>query len=465
MPDALIENSSTPEPRVFLILNLFFFVCAFLLLYFFLKEFNFSSGYRFIFTGMMALHPALTPAVAWIPGRVDTILFIIVIGSIWAFLRFLKTQNKKWAVLHVFLFLLGMFTKETSIVIPIISLLLINFLSDESKTTETWSWNKAINLSFLSSEIITQFKWIKKHSPILLGWIGSLIFWYILRKNALSDDPLGIMSTLFQISTSWKEFIILGGITYLPFNLQVFLEVTSPFILFALPGFLLFLAIPTLLKTDFKNAFFGFLWIFLFVFPTTLSDFLNYHRMFIPLVGLAFILKPLDLQWKHKKKRWIVIGLLATLFLWQNIQFQKAFTHRVHFWGNASQYSPNSAFANNGLAWSYHLDQEQDSALKYYQRVIDLRPDRENVRMGMALIHEDRKEFKLADSLLNAEFIATKDSAQVYFYIGQIILDRGDTSNAISPLNRGIPSMLSSRNSRMYYDTLAIEIKQQLDLP
>ena len=93
--------------------------------YFFLKEFGFSSNFRFIFTTLMALHPTLTPAVAWIPGRVDIILFLIVISAIWAFIRYTKTNNRVWIWVHILFFTLGMFTKETSIVIPVICLLLI----------------------------------------------------------------------------------------------------------------------------------------------------------------------------------------------------------------------------------------------------------------------------------------------------------------------------------------------------
>jgi hypothetical protein len=462
MPDAFIVQSDTPVAQIFFILNIIFFVIAILQLYFFLKEFEFSANFRFLFSLLFAIHPALTPAVAWIPGRVDIILFIIVLSSIWCFIRFIKTNHFVWGILHIVFFALGMFTKETTIVVPVISLLIHSYFSNQVSNQTSWNWFDLLGFKFWKDIIITQLLWLKKYYLILLGWVLALIIWQVLRKNALPDDPLGMMSALFQITTSWKELIILFGIIFIPFNLQVFLEISWPFILFAIPGMILFFAIPQMLRTSFKNVFLGFMWVFLFIFPTTLSDYLNYHRLFIPLLGMAFICQPFDRKWSSKIDKLQIAFLfgIAGLFLFESIQFQKAFTDKQSFWANAVHYSPNSAFANNGLAWSFHLTQESDSALKYYQRVIEIRPDRENVRMGMALIHEERQEFHLADSLMQAEFLATKDSASVYFYMGQVFLERKDTTAALPNLIQGYPFTKNSRNARMYYDTLQHDLKQ-----
>ncbi|UTW65790.1 tetratricopeptide repeat protein [bacterium SCSIO 12643] len=464
MPDAFIANSDTPTAQIFFIINILMFAVAMVQLYFFLGLFDFSAEFRFVFSLFFLIHPALTPAVAWIPGRVDILLFLIVISSIWCFILWIRTSNSIWGILHVFFFALGMFTKETSIVIPVISILIALYFSDKTPNQNPWKWEQFLSFSIWKALILEVFQWIKTHYPILIGWLLSLTLWQVMRKNALPDDPLGIMSALFQISTSWKELIILFGTVFVPFNLQVFLEITWPYILMAVPGFILFFALPKMLNTSFKNVFLGFLWMFLFIFPTTLSDFLNYHRLFIPLVGMAFLLRPFDRQWSFKDQKLQVAFLvgLAGLFLYENLQFQKAFVDKQAFWTNAVYHSPNSAFANNGMAWSYHLNQETDSALKYYQRVVDIRPDRENVRMGMALIHEERKEYALADSLMQAEFIATKDSSSVYFYIGQVQLERQDTSAAISNLTKGYGFTKSSRNARIYYDTLNPQLKQMI---
>lgn len=465
MPDVYFSGSNVPVAQIFFQINIFLFMLAFVQLFFFLKEFNLGIHYRFIFTGLMAVHPALTPAVSWIPGRIDTLLFIIVIASFWAFIRFTKSHKPGWAILHLCLFTIGMFTKETAITIPVLSLLLLWFfqtLKQDEKAKENWRWKKAIDLRFWFEFLKSSLEWTKLHLGISIGWISILAVWYFMRSQALSENPLGLMGMLYHLNSSWQEFIILGSVTYFPYHLQVFLDITWYFVVLAIPGFLVFIGVPILLKSKFNYTFLGLIWMFIFILPTTLSDSLNYHRMFIPFVGMAFILQPLSKTAIKRVYLGVSIVFFLILFIVQNIAFQKAYVDKNTFWNNAVTYSPNSPFANNGLAWSYHMDHKNDSALKYYERVVQLRPEGENVRIGMALIHEEMGQIKQADQLLQEEFNATHDSSLVYFFIGQVQLDRGDTQQAVSNLSLGYRSTETSRNSRLYYDTLDVEIKQQL---
>ncbi len=467
MPDVFFSGSDVPVAKIFFQINIFLFILAFIQLFFFLKEFNFGIHYRFIFTSLMAVHPALTPAVSWIPGRIDTLLFIIVIGAFWAFIRYIKTRKPFWAILYLLLFAIGMFTKETAITLPALSMLLLWFfqtLKEEEMCTENWSWKKAIDLSFCFELIKSSVIWIKNNLLILAGWVVILFIWYLMRSQALSENPLGLMGILYHLNTSWQEFIILGNVTYFPYDLQVFLDITWYFVVIAIPGFLLFMAMPSLLKSKFNYSFLGLVWIFVFILPTTLSDSLNYHRLFIPFVGMAFILQPLDRKGINRVYLGVGISFFLVLFVTQNMQFQKAYLNKNTFWNNAVTYSPTSPFANNGLAWSYHLDHQNDSALKYYGRVVELGPEGDNVRIGMALIHEEMGQTQKADSLFQEEFKATNDSSLVYFFMGQVQLDRGDTQQAISNLSLGYRSTETSRNSRLYYDTLNLDIKNQLRL-
>ena len=461
MPDAFIANSPDPVWYIFFLINIILFATAILLLYGFLKELGFSPYFRLIFSALFAIHPVLTPAVAWVPGRVDIVLFIFVIIAIWSFLKFFKSKKTIWLAFHFLFFAIGMFTKETTIVVPVISILFMFYYANYWGTHINWSWLNFIEFSFWKDLVLETLSWLKKHLHIFTGWLLIVIFWYILRTNALPDEPSSILGLLTKLAMSWQELIVMFGVILVPFNLQVFLDLSWPYIFMAIPGFILFFVIPRVIKTQYKDAVFGVFWIFLFLLPTTLSDYLNYHRLMIPMVGIAFLLRPMDFP-PTKKFRNSIIAFaagLAFIFMYENTQFQKAFVNRTSFWQNAIEYSPNSPFANNGLAWSYHLDHKNDSALIYYQRVVDLRPDRENVRMGMALIYEEQGNTNKADSFLQAEFTATNDSASVFFYIGQIELERNDTDKAILNLIKGYPVTDRSRNARLYYDTLDVEIK------
>src|SRR5205823_3912121 len=69
------------------------------------------------------IHPALTQAVAWIPGRNDVLLAIVVLSSFAYFIKYLQTGKKLFFVLHGLLFFVGLLTKETTIALPLLCFL------------------------------------------------------------------------------------------------------------------------------------------------------------------------------------------------------------------------------------------------------------------------------------------------------------------------------------------------------
>ncbi len=62
---------------------------------------------------VFAVHPVLAPAVAWIPGRNDTLLALFALGAWLAYLR------RAWLA-HLVLFALALLTKETAVVLPVL---------------------------------------------------------------------------------------------------------------------------------------------------------------------------------------------------------------------------------------------------------------------------------------------------------------------------------------------------------
>jgi protein O-mannosyl-transferase len=69
---------------------------------------------------VFAVHPALAPAVAWIPGRNDSLLAVFALGAWLLFLR--EAARPSWfhRLFHLALFWLALLTKETAVVIPVV---------------------------------------------------------------------------------------------------------------------------------------------------------------------------------------------------------------------------------------------------------------------------------------------------------------------------------------------------------
>ena len=461
IPDAFFETSPTPSPRVFFYGNILLFAINSVLVFLFLSSFNLSANYRLVFTLLYTIHPALTPGISWIPGRVDVVLSIFAIISLWSFIRYLKTQSIWWVLIHLLFFTLGLFNKETSIVIPFISVLLYIYFSPLFEHYS--SFRELFTVKFLREFFQYIFDWLKLNLVLVISWVAITIIWYILRKIALHDDLFSFLGIMYQLSLSWIDLIVLTGATIIPFQLQVYLDITFWYILLAIPGSFLFFYLPYRLKTPLRNVVFGYAWFFIFIYPTTLADLVNYHRLTIPIIGLAFLLSPLDKK-NLGKPLLFTLGIIGVFFLYENIQFQKAFNTPKDFWENAQSGSPHDGKANSGLAWCYHIEHVNDSAMYYYKEAIINDPELPNIRISMALLEEEDGNIQQTDSLFLEELKYTRDSSFVHYYLGQILLERGDTSNALLNLEKGYSVTTYTRNARQYYDTLDITVKNQLNL-
>jgi len=67
-----------------------------------------------------AVHPALASNVAWIPGRNDSLLAVFVLGAWIAFIAYCETRSRRAHVIHLGLFALALFTKETAVMLPLV---------------------------------------------------------------------------------------------------------------------------------------------------------------------------------------------------------------------------------------------------------------------------------------------------------------------------------------------------------
>ena len=71
---------------------------------------------------IVAVHPALASAVAWIPGRNDSLCAVFALSSWLCFLRYRDHPSWSRGALHLVTFALALMTKETAGVIPIVCL-------------------------------------------------------------------------------------------------------------------------------------------------------------------------------------------------------------------------------------------------------------------------------------------------------------------------------------------------------
>jgi hypothetical protein len=204
-----------------------------------------------------------------------------------------------------------MFTKETSIVVPLLALL---YFYNEKGT------------GILSTTTVL----------FIVGWGIVLFNWHLLRSIAMIT-PVGDKYQAVQLVLSSLPIALyyLGNIFW-PFNLA-FAPISTDIHL--IPGIisaiLLLVAIILSERRNWKIIFFGATWFFAFLVPTFYYDLTTHmapkffeHRVYIPFLGILFILLSLSFTGRGGFIKQIIP---STVFLLIGVLGWFSFTHTIDF--------------------------------------------------------------------------------------------------------------------------------------
>lgn len=85
-----------------------------------LRRLGFAPVLATLAAALFAVHPALGSAVAWIPGRNESLLAVLVLGAWMAFASYVERPSWRAMATHLALFALALFTKETAVMVPLV---------------------------------------------------------------------------------------------------------------------------------------------------------------------------------------------------------------------------------------------------------------------------------------------------------------------------------------------------------
>lgn len=430
-------------PFFFHFTNLFLHLGAACLVFLIFKKYFFSKPTAFFLATIFLVHPVLSQAVAWIPGRNDSLLTIFILASLVLFLDFLRTNKIKYFWWHLVFFLLSLFTKETAIFLPF--LLVAYYFIFDYKFTE----NKKDNFLI-----------------ILASWFSVVFIWFLFKKLAI----LGSSSMIDLLLSGWHN--ALGLFVYLskliiPFNLSVYPTIShSTFWLSLITILIIIIAVYYSVKINYKNIIFGLLWFFIFLLPSFLSpnpetvfSFFE-HRLYLPFFGLLICtaeLYPLKgLNWTNKKNiltATFVIIFFSLLTIWHT----RDFSDRLTFWKAAVRSSSNSAFAKNNLGAMYHLDGDLDAAKHYYLEALKLDADQRLVHNNLGLIAVNQKNYSEAEQEYLQELAINPYYDTTWVNLGTLYVKLRRLNEALIAFEKAY--QINPNNGQAYHNLLILSSK------
>ncbi|MDD5173156.1 MAG: tetratricopeptide repeat protein [Patescibacteria group bacterium] len=411
--NALIAGTS---PALYHLTNIIIHILAGYLLFLVLMKLNYRKELSFAASLIFVVHPVLTQAVAWIPGRNDSLMAVFLFSSFYFFLRFLEKNRRKNCFFHLLFFLLALLTKESSLFLPLLVIFYFQFIHQEKIPFCHKTW-------------------------FLVGWATAIAAWFLLRQNAFRvplEMGLGdLIKSVCQGLPALPQFI---GKVIFPFNLTVLPIIQDTSFIYGIIAFVLIVGLIIFSKTKRWNyLIFGFFWFLVFLLPSFIRpnaeivvDFLE-HRLYVPLVGLLIVfLEIAGLKSNNGNKKWIAIIFLATIFSIITFFHSNNFQNRLVFWQKAAKNSPHSPLAQRNLGAMYFLDQRYQEAEQYFKKAEALNPFEPMVHNNLGLIYFNQNDFDKAEAEFEQEIKINPNYDNVYFNYGLLKQKQNKNEEAIA---------------------------------
>jgi 4-amino-4-deoxy-L-arabinose transferase-like glycosyltransferase len=309
--------------------NILLHLGAVFLLYSLLKKLNLKPLHAFLLALIFAIHPVLSQAVAWIPGRNDTLLAIFTFSFL-IFCIDYSNKGKIKSLLFSFLTLLGaFFTKETAV------------------------FNAPV--AFVLLTVCLNKKWLGNRQLLLYAsWLVAFAIWYIVRANATLKytytDPAVIAHDFIHHLPALVQYL---GKIFLPFNLSVFPIIRDTVYYYGIAAILILILLLYFAKRkNLRLAISGIIIFILFLIPAFLvpnkmNDQSFEHRLYLPMFGMLLVLSQTIIflnKTNDKQLMYNIVGVCG-IFGAINIWHQQDFKDKITFWTKAEASSPHSAYA------------------------------------------------------------------------------------------------------------------------
>ena len=333
---------------------------------------------------LFAVHPVLVQAVAWIPGRNDSLLTLFILLSFYFFLR-----SKRY-FLHLLFFLCALFTKETALAFPFV----------------LWFYSYFCARNHLCLKPRQKWKYYT-------GWAVCMAVFLFAKYFVIGNLAIGM--TLKDIALSMAKnfpalFLFIGKV-FLPVNLSVLPilrdsnlvigEAVSAIIAIILglwffstkARYLCDKAATRTAGPEFAIIFFGIVWFLAFLLPPFILPvpyFLE-HRTYLPMMGVLFALQGVlvSLRPRLQKYNSIIASILTLIILSFAVI---AVNHSLNFrdgltlWKRAVADSPHSPLARKNLGAMFYLDGNLILAQYEFRKSLELNPQETIAHNNLGLI-------------------------------------------------------------------------------
>ncbi|MDB4978700.1 MAG: hypothetical protein JWM56_886 [Candidatus Peribacteria bacterium] len=370
---------------------------------------------------LFALHPLNTEAVSWAAGRKDVLSTFFFFASCIGYLYYRSDNSRKWYVISIILFILGLLAKVMVLTLPVVLLLIDDFQS------RPWS------RKMLADKI-----------PFFgLSVVFGIIALFGKRQLLSAVSPfeavlLGIRSSMFYIQQLvWPAHY---SISY-PYEDAI--RLTTPNIALSLLAVILVLGVAVWLRRRTRLYFFAVGFYIITVAPTFTNlikgepTLASDRYAYLPSFGLIFLAAMLLDAWIRKQPRkrketlaWAVplgcLSLLAILSHWQSLTWKSTetlFRHVISIY-------PHSYTAHNNLGNAYRRQNLLPQAETELKAAVAIKP-MAKILSNLGAVYTKQGRYEEAHKIFEQAIANEPDKPDSYFGLGILLAAEGKDDEAL----------------------------------
>jgi hypothetical protein len=370
---------------------------------------------------LFAVHPIASMAVAWVPGRNDTLLALFVLASFLSYVAFLRSGSWKAATVHLMALTAALFTKESAAPLAVMCLF----------------WRFAVHPG--SGEAGAGYRPGRREAVVFVGWVVILAGWWTVRSGVVEALGLGIM--IRSVVANLPALLLYVGKAVFPIEPSTYPTLADSSVIPGIAAIVLLAAAVVFTRRRRVGAIlFGAGWFLLFLFPSfvtadgPVAPAFFEHRMYLPLVGIFLILLETDAVRKLAARPGRLAAVTAipfVAFAVLTVLHDRDFSDNLRLWRNAARTSPSNVQAHLTLGARYGESRRFDEAERAFRRAYELDPDHRDVHFNLGVLYRDRREYDRSEEMFRKEVELHPDHAGAHFYLGLLERRKKNTDEAI----------------------------------
>ncbi len=436
------------------LINLMLHLCVGIMLYFLTMELltienpALTPTFQRLPLAVSLIHifnPINVESVTYLSSRSSVLVTLFYLSSFYLFIRFVnsKEKKKKWKNIHypiviLFLFYLGLGTKEIIVTLPIIAVLYL------------WVHSSTKNFH----------KFLPELAVILIPLIIYLLYRYVQMGNLLviKTDPYSYMiDRSLYILTQIKvviSYYLVKLIFPINLNFEPDIRLVSGFldwewVVSLIIGVCIAIGIFYQKSILLKCAF---IWALITILPTSsiipLKQIATEHRTYLPGLGINMGLGILFLRGVSHRKL-IPPTLFIFLVIYGLLAMKRSLDYRseINLWQDTVRKSPYKSMVHNNMGTAYLSKERLKEARKSFEVSSALSPSSTDPYINMGHIDARNKEWDKAKLKYDLALKLGANRSQVFFNSGLMRLKLNKPAEALPFLLEAI----KSKNHRPLY--------------